>query len=166
MPEDKLPQQHLAETVILLRTLRGLTLVEVAARSGLSDVYLRQIERGERDVSIGSLQKLATGLSCDPGELLCSDNRSAMNVLIGEAFGAATEEEKQAVVFVLRPGQGESSARKKALLTLLAQEIGPLAPPVSASRGPGSAQGETPEQEAASGQARAKKPRAKRTRKR
>jgi transcriptional regulator with XRE-family HTH domain len=153
MAEDTKPQHRLAETVIVLRTLRGLTQTELAARSGLSDVYVRQIERGERDIGIGALEKLATALGCEAGELLGSRQGNATIYLLGEAFGAASEQQKRAVLFVLRPEPGEISERRKSLLKLLGDEVEPLTAPVPIPRPRRSARG-----------ARAKKPRAKRTR--
>lgn len=171
MIEDKKPQEQLADTVILLRTLRGLTQAELAARSGLSDVYVRQIERGERDISIGSLEKLASGLGCDPGELLGSPRGKATNHIIGEAFGAASDEQKRAVIFVLRAEDpGESSERAKLLLKLLADEIEPLTAPVPTPRARRSASAAgtaaTATTAATAATARAKKPRVRRARKR
>jgi transcriptional regulator with XRE-family HTH domain len=71
-------QKHIATAVRILRKLRGLSRAELAARSHLDEGYLRDVERGKRDVSFGALGLLAKGLDCDAADLL---GRSADDLL-------------------------------------------------------------------------------------
>lgn len=56
-----------------LRTARkrlGLTLEEVAERSGVQAGEVSRIERGLRDPQVSTLEKLATAVELPPGRLL------------------------------------------------------------------------------------------------
>jgi transcriptional regulator with XRE-family HTH domain len=52
------------------RHAQGLTIEALAAGSGLTPGYIGTIEAGQRDPSIGSMEKLAAGLGAPLGELL------------------------------------------------------------------------------------------------
>ena len=52
-----------------LRKERLLTQEEVAERAGLNAKYYAQVERGQRNISIGSLLKIADGLGVSPADL-------------------------------------------------------------------------------------------------
>lgn len=43
---------------------------ELAVQSGLHRTYIGAVERGERNVGLATLEALATGLSCDPRDLI------------------------------------------------------------------------------------------------
>lgn len=53
-----------------VRKERGWTLRFLAARAGVHWTYLGQVERGERNVSLLTILRLAKALSIDPGVLL------------------------------------------------------------------------------------------------
>ncbi|MFG2906147.1 helix-turn-helix domain-containing protein [Kitasatospora sp. NPDC048286] len=53
-----------------LREARGLSLEELAARSGLSFRGVAYIEHGRRNPSLTTLLSLARGLQADPSSLL------------------------------------------------------------------------------------------------
>ncbi len=52
------------------RELRGYTQVELAQRSGLDRNYIGMVERGERNPSFLSLQKIARGLGLSVDEMI------------------------------------------------------------------------------------------------
>ncbi len=53
-----------------LRTLRGLTQEQFAERSGFSQQYISDLERGRRNPTIVSLFELAQALGARPAELI------------------------------------------------------------------------------------------------
>ena len=53
-----------------LRQSRGLSQEELAVRAGLHRTYVSSAERGERNVSLVNLEKLATALEVDMCDLL------------------------------------------------------------------------------------------------
>lgn len=55
-------QRQVGERVRHLRRLRGLTQEELAEASGLNRAHLGEIERGEVDVTIVTLQRIGRGL--------------------------------------------------------------------------------------------------------
>lgn len=57
------------------RRERGLSLEQLAERTGLSKGTISRIENGARDPSVATLEKLAFALSCEPGALLRSAPR-------------------------------------------------------------------------------------------
>lgn len=57
----------------LVRKSKELTQEELAELCGLQYTYIGGIERGERNVSLQTLEKLATGLGVAPFELLMFD---------------------------------------------------------------------------------------------
>ena len=52
-----------------VRKSKGLTQEELAERCGLQNTYIGGIERGERNISLQSVEKLAEGLEVIPFEL-------------------------------------------------------------------------------------------------
>ena len=60
----------LADNVIRLRAARGLTQLQLAARSGLTNAYISKVEQGNRNIGLGCLEALAAGLDCWPADLL------------------------------------------------------------------------------------------------
>ena len=51
------------------RERQGLTQEALAERAGLHPTYVAGIERGERNVTLLTLSKVAAGLGTDPGNL-------------------------------------------------------------------------------------------------
>lgn len=52
------------------RKERGLTLVELAKASGLSQPFISQLENGQKEATTTTLKKLATALRVEPGDLI------------------------------------------------------------------------------------------------
>jgi len=53
-----------------LRTERGLTQEQLAEAAGVDRNYIGQIERGERNVALVNIVRIAGALSIKPGDLL------------------------------------------------------------------------------------------------
>ena len=60
----------IADQVRLLRISKGWSQEELAARSGLHRTYVGAVERAERNITVGTLYKLAHALDCDVTDLL------------------------------------------------------------------------------------------------
>jgi transcriptional regulator with XRE-family HTH domain len=59
-----------AQNVRRLRIAAGLSQEELAERAGLHRTYVGAIERAERNISIGSLERIARGLGCGVTDLV------------------------------------------------------------------------------------------------
>jgi len=68
MPHD--PMSVIADHVRSLRISKGWSQEELAARCGLHRTYIGAVERAERNITIGTLYKLAHALGCDAADLL------------------------------------------------------------------------------------------------
>lgn len=64
----------------------GLSQEALAAKAGIHRTYVGAVERGERNVSLLNIQKLAIALGVDPGVLLARPNEVTTNG--GEHHGA------------------------------------------------------------------------------
>ncbi|MDR5815989.1 MULTISPECIES: XRE family transcriptional regulator [unclassified Caballeronia] len=62
--------QHPGELTRALRQRRGLTLDELASRTGISKGHLSRFERGEKSVSVSALMRVAQALSTSAATLL------------------------------------------------------------------------------------------------
>jgi transcriptional regulator with XRE-family HTH domain len=60
----------LAENVRRLRQLRNWTQETLAERCGLHHTYIGGIERGERNLGVDNIERLARALGVKPGDLL------------------------------------------------------------------------------------------------
>jgi transcriptional regulator with XRE-family HTH domain len=60
-----------------LRTEAGLSQEELADLAGLHRTYVGSVERGERNISLRNVEKLAKVLKVDPSELLREADRRA-----------------------------------------------------------------------------------------
>ncbi len=70
MPKQTSPQRLFGEVVRAERMKLGLSQDELAHRSNLNRVYMGEVERGEKSVSIETIAKIATALKVKGGELL------------------------------------------------------------------------------------------------
>lgn len=62
--------KELGKVIRSKRESRGLTQVELAQKSGLDRNYIGMVERGERNPSYLSLQKVAQGLGLSVDEMI------------------------------------------------------------------------------------------------
>jgi transcriptional regulator with XRE-family HTH domain len=62
--------QRFGARVRELRRAKGLTQEELAEASGLDRSYVGSLERGERNISLRNIHRLADALEVDPRELL------------------------------------------------------------------------------------------------
>lgn len=63
-------QTELGARVRARRTDLGLSQMALADRVGLHFTFVSEVERGERNLSLVSLLRLAKGLEIDPGDLV------------------------------------------------------------------------------------------------
>lgn len=62
--------QSFGQRVRERREAAGLSQEALAARSGIHWTFLGQVERGQRNLNLHNLLKIAQGLGIDPGELV------------------------------------------------------------------------------------------------
>lgn len=65
------PAGLLGERVRARRNALGISQEVLAERSGQHWTFVGQVERGQRNLSLHNLLKLAAGLDLDAGELVC-----------------------------------------------------------------------------------------------
>lgn len=58
----------------MIRKTKKLTQLQLAELSGLDDAYIGAVERGERNFSIDTLEKIVAALGVDPSELFRNVN--------------------------------------------------------------------------------------------
>lgn len=64
------PLVQFGATLAAMRHEVGLTQEALSQKAGLHRTYIGSLERGERNPTVTTLLKLATGLSCPPSDLL------------------------------------------------------------------------------------------------
>ena len=69
-PEQKTDLQKFGRRLALLRKERGWSQERLALESGLARSYLGGVERGQRNVALLNILRLARSLECEPSELL------------------------------------------------------------------------------------------------
>ncbi len=70
MPKQPSPQHLFGEVVRAERIKLGWSQDELAHRSDLNRVYMGEVERGEKAVSIETIAKIASALKVKGGDLL------------------------------------------------------------------------------------------------
>lgn len=63
-----------------LRKSKGLTQQELAELSNLDDAYIGAVERGERNFSIDTLEKIMNGLQVQPMDLMRFEHNSKQEI--------------------------------------------------------------------------------------
>lgn len=77
------PAPKVGEVIRRLRQQRGLSLRDLAERSGLSQSFLGAVERGQSDIAVGRLSQVARALGHDVASLLGYSLRRATPVIVG-----------------------------------------------------------------------------------
>jgi transcriptional regulator with XRE-family HTH domain len=76
------------------RQRRGLTQFQVAEASDLSLKYLGEVERGEANVTVDALERIARVVECDPWEVFSTErppiSECVHRLLLSELLGAST----------------------------------------------------------------------------
>jgi transcriptional regulator with XRE-family HTH domain len=91
------------DTIRRRRERLGLTLEQLAERSGLSPNYIGSVENRRRDPSLSTVLALAKGLRAPPGELLGSvPNLSASALEAARLFEQASPEDQESLLRILR----------------------------------------------------------------
>jgi transcriptional regulator with XRE-family HTH domain len=62
--------KQFGKNVRILREALGISQEELGYRAGLHRTYIGSVERGERNVSLVNICKLAAALECEPDALL------------------------------------------------------------------------------------------------
>jgi len=78
---DVMSEVDVGERLRALRGFRRLTLRTVAERSGLSESFISQVERGRSNASIGSLKRIADALAVSMSDLFGPDGPPGPRVL-------------------------------------------------------------------------------------
>jgi len=65
-----------------IRKAKELTQQQLAERSNLDDAYIGAVERGERNFSIDTLDKIVEGLDISPGELFRSGKKKSKEEMV------------------------------------------------------------------------------------
>ncbi|MCC3378454.1 helix-turn-helix domain-containing protein [Paenibacillus farraposensis] len=65
-------RNSVGERIRTIRKAKGLTQQQLAELSGLDDAYIGSVERGERNFSIDTLEKVLTALNVSISELMFS----------------------------------------------------------------------------------------------
>ncbi|MBS1862327.1 MAG: helix-turn-helix transcriptional regulator [Actinobacteria bacterium] len=95
------------EVLKRLRTQRGWTLRDVADRSGLSSSFLGSVERGESDIALERLSRLAAVFDHDIGSFLGYSARQSRPAFLGEDERLSVDRGEGIAYEVIRaPGLG------------------------------------------------------------
>jgi transcriptional regulator with XRE-family HTH domain len=74
IPQNTSLRRRFAENLKRLRLERSLSQEALADLAGLHRTYIGAVERGERNISIDNIERLANALECDVKELIRGRN--------------------------------------------------------------------------------------------
>lgn len=72
--------QMVGERIRSIRKLKGMTQEQLAERSGLSFSYISDVERGTRNISLGSLEKIIGALNVKPVQIFEDMDKVALEI--------------------------------------------------------------------------------------
>lgn len=81
--------------ITAVRDKRGLTIEQLAERTGLSVSYLSRMARGDRNISIKNLNKIADALNVSPGELIEDQPIAEIPIVSWVSAGAMLRDDGQ-----------------------------------------------------------------------
>lgn len=67
--EQQTDLRKVGQRLVEIRKARGWSQEKLALESGLARSYLGGVERGQRNIAVLNILKLARTLECEPGEL-------------------------------------------------------------------------------------------------
>jgi transcriptional regulator with XRE-family HTH domain len=67
----------LGEIITERRLQKGMSQLELAQAAGVHRSYMSDVERGIRNVTLGTLENVAQGLGCNSAELLSAAQKAA-----------------------------------------------------------------------------------------
>ncbi|WP_328801356.1 helix-turn-helix transcriptional regulator [Paenibacillus sp. LX16] len=99
-------RNSVGERIRTIRKAKGLTQQQLAELSGLDDAYIGSVERGERNFSIDTLEKVLTALNVTISELMFSKEHMAKDETIRQEavdeFVALTSRLNEEQISILR----------------------------------------------------------------
>ena len=75
IPQNSSLRRKFAENLRKLRLAKGISQESLADLAGLHRTYIGSVERGERNISIDNIERLAIALECDVKDFLKGYNR-------------------------------------------------------------------------------------------
>jgi transcriptional regulator with XRE-family HTH domain len=103
--EPEINLKSIGERVSKQRRSLGLTQAQLAERADLETVYLSQVERGRKTLSLPALFRLAEALNVGPGWLLDGQEMLESDPLAGEVkrlLRGWTDKQRRALIKALR----------------------------------------------------------------
>lgn len=99
-------RNSVGERIRTIRKAKGLTQQQLAELSGLDDAYIGSVERGERNFSIDTLEKVLTALNVSISELMFSKEHMTKDETIRQEaideFVALTSRLNEEQISILR----------------------------------------------------------------
>ncbi|MCR4586113.1 MAG: helix-turn-helix domain-containing protein [Lachnospiraceae bacterium] len=109
-------ERTLSDNLKRIRTRRNLSLEAVAGLTGVSRSMLAQIERGESNPTVSTINKITAGLRIDYEELLCP-KKDELRIIDPEMAGEFSERPgKYRTLMIFPYEQGRSFEQMKAVI--------------------------------------------------
>jgi len=101
--------QTIGEKIRYLRIKKGLSQEQLALNAGMNTSYLGQIERGDKNPTINTLEKIARGLDLTIEQLIANSEKESVNTRENNAVLTVltSEEIKRLIVDAIRNNSGQ-----------------------------------------------------------